>query len=528
MNTISASNRRTLSPVQIGLLVMVGLLALAVEALILRAYFHSVNTATFFREASYVTTDLANIQREALRLQAETVKALPDPDPDFKAIELRRALLANQLQLQTGRAQGNPQLTQGLQEINDTLGEYDALLERFRSNPAAGPADLNAQFEEVLSRLELQVKAVYDVEEINFFEAISEALGAQHSAELMLLALGTMVLALGVALAISLSRTVRALRVEMTERIRAEGVIKQLAESLERRVVERTAELTDALEQLEEVSRHKSKFVANMSHELRTPLNAIIGYSEMLEEQAEDLQQWDFIPDLQKVQTSGKHLLDLVNDVLDFSKIEAGKMGLYLETFYVPKMVNDVASIIRPLADKNGNVLKVHCDINLGYMHVDMVKVRQTLFILLSNACKFTENGVITLDAVQRRKDGIDWVDFIVSDTGIGITPEQMSKLFQPFSQADSSTTRKYGGTGLGLVVSRNFCRMMGGDISVISEAGKGSTFTCTLPAKTTAKPEAIEVLPAGPSDGQRSEAGGATPALDDSANPEYVNVCSS
>jgi signal transduction histidine kinase len=283
---------------------------------------------------------------------------------------------------------------------------------------------LNVQFEEVLSRLERQVKAVYDSEEINFFEATSEALGVQRTSELTLLPLGAVVLALGVALAISLSRTVRALRIEMTERIRAEGVVTQLAESLEHRVVERTAELTDALEQLEEVSRHKSEFVANMSHELRTPLNAIIGYSEMLEEQAEDLNQPDFIPDLQKVQASGRHLLDLVNDVLDFSKIEAGRMELYLETFYVPKMVNDVASIIRPLADKNANALEVHCDINLGYMHVDMVKVRQALFNLLSNACKFTENGTVTLNVARSYKDGIDWVSFTVSDTGIGITPE--------------------------------------------------------------------------------------------------------
>jgi signal transduction histidine kinase len=230
-----------------------------------------------------------------------------------------------------------------------------------------------------------------------------------------------------------------------------------------------------------------------MSHELRTPLNAIIGYSEMLEEQAEDLDQPDFIPDLQKVQTSGKHLLDLVNDVLDFSKIEAGKMELYLETFYVPKLVNDVAAIIRPLAEKNGNTLEVICDINLGYMHVDMTKVRQTLFNLLSNACKFTEKGTVSLSVARSHEDGVDWVSFTVSDTGIGITPQQMGKLFQPFSQADSSTTRKYGGTGLGLVVSRNFCRMMGGDITVESEEGKGSTFTCTLPAEiTTPKAEVI------------------------------------
>jgi signal transduction histidine kinase len=496
MTTINVPSRRTLSPVQIGLLVVVGLLALTVEALIMRAYFNSVNTAAFFREASYIVTNQANVQREALLLQVETDRVLHDPARSFNNLELRRSLLANQLRLQVAEARGDPHLTEALQEIGATLEEYDALLALLRADPASRRPDLNLQFEETLSRLERQVKAIYDSEEIGFFEATSEPLQAQRTAELMLLALGAMVLFLGVALAVSISRTVRALRVEMAERIRAEEVNKQLAASLEHRVLERTAELTDALEQLEEVSRHKSEFMANMSHELRTPLNAIIGYSEMLQEQAEDLDQPDFIPDLQKVQTSGRHLLDLVNDVLDFSKIEAGKMELYLETFYVPKMVNDVASVIHPLAEKNANSLEVHCDINLGYMHVDMVKVRQTLFNLLSNACKFTERGTITLSVARSHADGVDWVNFKVSDTGIGITPEQMSKLFQPFSQADSSTTRKYGGTGLGLAVSRNFCRMMGGNITVESEEGKGSTFTCTLPAEiTTPKAEMAPVV---------------------------------
>jgi signal transduction histidine kinase len=496
MTTINVPSRRTLSPVQIGLLVVVGLLALTVEALIMRAYFNSVNTAAFFREASYIVTNQANVQREALLLQVETDRVLHDPARSFNNLELRRSLLANQLRLQVAEARGDPHLTEALQEIGATLEEYDALLALLRADPASRRPDLNLQFEETLSRLERQVKAIYDSEEIGFFEATSEALQAQRTAELMLLALGAMVLFLGVALAVSISRTVRALRVEMAERIRAEEVNKQLAASLEHRVLERTAELTDALEQLEEVSRHKSEFMANMSHELRTPLNAIIGYSEMLQEQAEDLDQPDFIPDLQKVQTSGRHLLDLVNDVLDFSKIEAGKMELYLETFYVPKMVNDVASVIHPLAEKNANSLEVHCDINLGYMHVDMVKVRQTLFNLLSNACKFTERGTITLSVARSHADGVDWVNFKVSDTGIGITPEQMSKLFQPFSQADSSTTRKYGGTGLGLVVSRNFCRMMGGNITVECEEAKGSTFTCTLPAEiTTPKAEMAPVV---------------------------------
>jgi hypothetical protein len=224
MTTTTASSRRTLSPVQIGLLVVVGLLAVSVEVLILRAYFNSINTAAFFREASYVTTDLANVQREALLLQVETNQVLHDPDRGFKNLELRRSLLANQLRLRAAQATGNPPVTEALQQIDITLEKYDALLALFQTNPASRQPDLNVQFEEVLSSLERQVKTLYDSEEINFFEATSEALRAQRTAELMLLALGALVLFLGVALAVSMSRTVHALRVEMVERIRAEGV----------------------------------------------------------------------------------------------------------------------------------------------------------------------------------------------------------------------------------------------------------------------------------------------------------------
>ncbi|MFQ6026153.1 MAG: sensor histidine kinase [Dehalococcoidia bacterium] len=268
--------------------------------------------------------------------------------------------------------------------------------------------------------------------------------------------------------------------------------------NLEQRVIERTAELTTALDKLEEASRHKSEFLANMSHELRTPLNAIIGYSEMLEEQAEDLRQEDFIPDLHNVQASGKHLLELVNEILDFSKVEAGKMELYLETFDVPTMVKDVVTVIQPLAEKNGNTLEVRCESNVGFMRADLTKVRQTLFNLLSNASKFTQGGAISLDVIREGGAGEDQIRFSVTDTGIGMTPDQMDKLFLPFSQADSSTTRRYGGTGLGLILSRSFCQMMGGHITLASEAGKGSTFRFTLPVEVVESEvewEALEQL---------------------------------
>ena len=245
-------------------------------------------------------------------------------------------------------------------------------------------------------------------------------------------------------------------------------------------------EIEDKGLQLEVANRHKSEFLANMSHELRTPLNAIIGYSEMLEEEAADLDQKTFVPDLQKINGAGKHLMSLISNILDLSKIEAGKMDLYLEDFEIIPMIKEVIATVKPLIERNANTLQLHYADGLGQIRSDVTKLRQMLFNLLSNASKFTERGTITLSVGRESANGNQWVNFSVSDTGIGMTPEQTSKLFQAFTQADTSTTRKYGGTGLGLTISRQFCHIMGGEITVSSTPGAGSTFTIRLPAIVT------------------------------------------
>lgn len=276
----------------------------------------------------------------------------------------------------------------------------------------------------------------------------------------------------------------------------------------QRQLEERSEELEVAKNAAEAANRAKSTFLANMTHELRTPLNAIIGYSELLQEEALELGEEEFVMDLASINMAGKQLLYIISDILDISKIEAGKMTLFLETFDVLNLLEQVVTTVQPQLGKNGNTLIVNCDRNIGTIYSDLSKLRQALLNLVTNAAKFTDRGKITINVWKEEGEVLPidnseelsadpsrcqqpWIVFQVTDTGIGMTEDQVSRLFGAFAQADDSTTRKYGGTGLGLTISRKFCQMMGGDITVESEFNCGSSFTIRLPIAVTSPKEA-------------------------------------
>ena len=269
--------------------------------------------------------------------------------------------------------------------------------------------------------------------------------------------------------------------IQVNERKTASGGVVAIFADITK-LKQHEAELAAARDAADEANRTKSNFLANMSHELRTPLNAIIGYSEILQEDAVDKGDKDSVDDLQKIESAGRHLLGLINNILDLSKIEAGRMDVFIEAIDIQALLEEVLTIVKPLADKSENVIKLNCPADVGSFRSDQTKVKQCLLNLLSNANKFTSKGTLALTVA--RESG-SRVCFGVSDTGIGMTKEQLDRLFQPFSQSEASTAKRFGGTGLGLAITKHFCTLLGGDVTVESAPGKGSTFIIRLPDQT-------------------------------------------
>lgn len=357
---------------------------------------------------------------------------------------------------------------------------YDAMeLRQSRANPLSDR--LERLTNEMVNRAEAEIVAKSDESHRSFIVSqwmvISFGLAAVGLALLLGYAISRSLMGPVMKMDESLARISSG---DFTHRIKVPNrdELGALAENLNRM----SAELRSLYQQIEMASNYKSEFLANVSHELRTPLNAIIGYSEMLMEEAGENKQNAFIPDLKRIHKSGLHLAALINDILDLSKIEAGKLELSPENFDIAVMIHEVVNTVQPLAMKNENRLNINLAEDLGQMYADQTRVRQMLFNLLSNACKFTEKGDVTLDAARDAGKFHDWLEVRIADTGIGMTEKQMAKLFQPFTQVDEQSSRKYDGTGLGLVITKQFCDMMGGNIKVTSIHDEGSTFSLRLP----------------------------------------------
>lgn len=289
---------------------------------------------------------------------------------------------------------------------------------------------------------------------------------------------------------------------QLAESLNATQLAKEVAEFERMNAEEERAKAEEERTKAEVANKSKSDFLANMSHELRTPLNAILGYSEVIEEEAHETGQEDLLEDIQTIRQSGEHLLGLINGVLDLAKVESGKMELFLETVTLQSLVKEIKATIGPLVEENGNTLVIEQPKQLGSLHADIVKLRQCLLNLLSNASKFTKNGTITLNLSQTEQPDGSWIHFQVIDSGIGMTPAQLDKIFDAFTQADTSTTRDYGGTGLGLSITKSFVDMMGGHITVESQPGEGTTFSIHLP-QTVVDPASLLQQPT-----QQPEAG--------------------
>jgi signal transduction histidine kinase len=363
--------------------------------------------------------------------------------------------------------------------LNESQQVVDKIMDLVRSNDLEAARQLTPVAHNNVNRVLIELELMRDVRQDIARESVREARASYAETRQQIIVLNVIALFSSFGIIILVTYTITR---QGDALARAAHTLEEANNNLERHVEERTHELLEARDQALEASRTKSRFLANMSHELRTPLNAIIGYTEMLQEESEELGHDYCNPDLDKILSAAHHLLQLVNDVLDISKIEAGKMEIRPLTFDLRALVDEVSTTIMPLVEQHHNQFHLNFDDNISEMFADDMRIRQILYNLLSNACKFTHEGDITLTIQNHVRDEQNWISLQVRDTGIGISEEQKNKLFKSFTQVDESATRKYGGTGLGLVISLRFCQLMGGNITVESQLGKGCLFTVWLP----------------------------------------------
>ncbi|MDA0770827.1 MAG: ATP-binding protein [Chloroflexi bacterium] len=505
--TKSGSCWGTFSSVQVGLLLLVAILVIAVQALILRTYFNSSATAEQFEEASFTTTGLANIQREALLLQLETHLAIENPDANLESLELRRALLGSQLRRQQGQSANNQQIYAGLMEIKDTLNFYDESFDEVFYNPDGVDERVSEEIALTLRSLELQIKTFYDKEEQSFFAAFKETLGTQRNTQVLLLAVDALVVITGIVLIMSLVRSVRALNEENTQRQMAQVALREVNETLERRVDERTEELSTAnsrlqgevferaqaqrelrafTHKLEESNRELQSFASVAAHDLQEPLRKVQAfgdrlkskYSEALGDQGRDY--------LERMQDASGRMASLINDLLSYSRVTTKAQP------FVPVNLNDITTEVVSDLEIRIEDLKGSVEVgDLPTIYADVLQMRQLMQNLIGNALKYhkeEEAPVVKVSAklvkatAERpgNQESEELCEITISDNGIGFDEKYADRIFGIFQRLHTRT--EYDGTGVGLAICRKIAERHNGTINVHSQPDKGSQFMVTLP----------------------------------------------